>query len=73
MGLGIHCANQLANELHMPVRRRVDKRTVFTQQVDDWAADLVGMSSFSGLQISLENNRCIQQVWLDRTIENQNW
>ena len=29
MGLGIDWGNQLANELHKPVRRRFDKRTVF--------------------------------------------
>ena len=39
--------NQLANKLHKPVRRRVDKRSVYTKQVDDiWAADLVDMSPF---------------------------
>ena len=44
MGLGIHWTNQLANELHKPVRRRFDKRTVFAKQSDDiWAADLVDM------------------------------
>ena len=48
MGLGIDWSNQLANELHKPVRRRFDKRTVFAKQVDDiWIADLVDMSSFS--------------------------
>ena len=48
MGLGTHWTNQLANELHKPVRRRFDKRTVFAKQVDDiWTADLVHMSSFS--------------------------
>ena len=48
MGLGIHWNNQLANELHKPVRRRFDKRTVFAIQVDDiWTADLVDMSAFS--------------------------
>ena len=48
MGLGVHWANQLANELHKPVRRRFDKRTVFAEQVDDiWPADLVVMPSFS--------------------------
>ena len=26
-----------------------------------------------GLQISLDSNRCIQQVWLDRATENQDW
>ena len=40
MGLGIHWTDQLANELHKPVRRRFDKRTVFAKQVNDiWAAD----------------------------------
>ena len=48
IGLGIHWTNQLANELHKPVRRRFGKRTVFAKQVDGiWAADLVDMSSFS--------------------------
>ena len=48
MGLGIYWNNQLANEIHEPVRRRFDKRTVFAKQVDDiWAADLVEMSSYS--------------------------
>ena len=38
----------MSNELHKPVRRRFDKRTVFAKQVDDiWTADLVDMSSFS--------------------------
>ena len=40
LGLGIHWNNQLANELHKPVRRRFGKRTVFAKQVDDiWTAD----------------------------------
>ena len=40
-------SNQLANELHKPVRRRFDKRSVFAKQVDAiWAADLVDMSPF---------------------------
>ena len=48
MGLGIHWTNQHANELHKPVRRLFDKRTVCARYVDDiWTADLVGMSSFS--------------------------
>ena len=48
MGLGIAWSNQMTNELHKPVRRRFDKRTVFAKQVDDiWTAVLVDMSSFS--------------------------
>ena len=48
MRLDIDWSNQLANELHKPVRRRFDKRTVFAKQVDDiCTADLVDMSSFS--------------------------
>ena len=47
LGLDIHWTNQLENELHKPVRRRIDKRTVFAKQVDDiWTADLVDMSPF---------------------------
>ena len=46
MGLGIDWSNQVANELHKPVRRRFNKPTVFAKQVD---ADLVYMSSFSRL------------------------
>ena len=35
MRLGIDWCNQLANELHKPVRRRFDVRTVLAKQVDD--------------------------------------
>ena len=46
LGMGVW-SNQLGNELHKLVRRRFDKRSVFTKQVDDiWAADLVDMSPF---------------------------
>ena len=42
MGLDIDWSNQLANELHKPVRRRFDKRTAFAKQGDDiWTVDLV--------------------------------
>ena len=41
-------SNQLADELHKPVRRRFQKRSVFAKQVDDmWTADLVDMSPYS--------------------------
>ena len=47
IGLGIHKSHQLANELHKPVWKRFEKRTIFAKQVDDiWTADLVDMSSF---------------------------
>ena len=46
LGMGVW-SNQLANELHKPVRRWFDKRSVSAKQVDDiWAADLVDMSPF---------------------------
>ena len=46
LGMGVW-SNQLANELHKPVRRRFDKRSVFTKQVDDiGAAVLVDMPPF---------------------------
>ena len=48
MGLDTEWSNQLANELHKPVRRRFEKRTVFAKQVDDiGTADLVDVSSIS--------------------------
>ena len=34
LGLGVQWTNQLTNELHKPVRRRFEKRTVFAKQVD---------------------------------------
>ena len=41
-------SSQLADELHKPVRRKLEKRQVFAKQIDDiWAADLVDMSAFS--------------------------
>ena len=74
LGLGVHWSNQLANELHKPVRRRFDKRTVFSKQVDDiWTVDLPDMSPClqieQGLQKFLDGNRCIQQVLLDCATE----
>ena len=49
MGLGINWSNQLENELHKPVWRRFDKRTVFAKQVNDiWTADLMSWFSRSG-------------------------
>ena len=41
-------SSQLADELHKPVRKRFQKRSVFAKQVDDiWTADLVDMSPYS--------------------------
>ena len=41
-------AQNLANELHKPVRRKFPKRKVFVRGIDDtWAADLVEMGSLS--------------------------
>ena len=46
LGMGAW-SSQLTDELHKPVRRRVQKRHVFAKQIDDiWAADLVDMLSF---------------------------
>ena len=75
MGLVIHWSNQLANEIHKPVRRRFEKRIVFAKQVDDiWTADLVDMSPFSrskkGYKYILT---VIEQVRLDCAFEIQNW
>ena len=41
-------AQNLANELHKPVKRKFQKRKVFVKGIDDtWAADLVEMGSLS--------------------------
>ena len=49
MGLGIiDWSNELADELHKPIRRKFSKRQVKVNGVDAiWAADLVDMQSFS--------------------------
>ena len=48
LGMGVHWSSQVAGELHKPVRRRFQKRSVFAKQVDDiWTADLVDMSPYS--------------------------
>ena len=47
-GKGITWTNELANELHKPLRHNFQKRYVFVRNVDDvWAADLVDMKSLS--------------------------
>ena len=48
LGWGIQWTNELADELHKPIRRKFQKRVVFVKGVDEiWAADLVDMQSFS--------------------------
>ena len=48
LGMGVHWSSQLADELHKPVRRRFQKRSVFVKPVEDiWTADLVDMSPYS--------------------------
>jgi len=48
LGWGIEWSNELADELHKPVRKKFTKRQVFASGVDGiWAADLVDMQSFS--------------------------
>ena len=45
LGMGVHWSNQLADELHKPVRRHYQTRSMFAKQVDDiWTGDLVDMS-----------------------------
>ena len=47
LGMGIW-SSQLADELHKPLRKRLQQRSVFAKQVDDiWTADLVDMSPYS--------------------------
>ena len=41
-------AQQLAEELHKPIRRNFTKRRVFSNGIDEiWAVDLVEMQKFS--------------------------
>ena len=48
LGMGVHWSSQLADELHKPVSRSFQKRSVFAKQVDDiWTADLVDMPPYS--------------------------
>ena len=48
LGLGIEWTNDLADELHKPIKRKFQKRFVFARNVDDiWAADLVDLQSLS--------------------------
>ena len=53
-GKGIKWTDELANELHKPLRHNFQKRYVFAQNVDDiWSADLVDMRALSD-----ENDNC---------------
>ena len=46
--MGVHWSSRLADELHKPVRKHYQRRSVFAKQVDDiWTADLVDMSPYS--------------------------
>ena len=49
LGWGIDWwSNELADELHNPIRKKFKKRRVFSSGVDAiWAADMVEMQSFS--------------------------
>lgn len=48
LGLGIKWTNNLADELHKPLRHNFQKRRVFVRNVDDiWGVDLVDMQNLS--------------------------
>ena len=48
IGAGIQWTNNMANELHKPVRKKFLKRFVFVRHVDDiWGADLVELPTLS--------------------------
>ena len=48
LGMGVHWSSQLADKLHNPVRKHYQKRSVFSNQVDDiWITDLVDMPPYS--------------------------
>ena len=48
MGWGIQWSNELAEELHKPIRRKFKRRKVVAKAVDEiWTADLVDMASMA--------------------------
>ena len=48
LGLGIEWSDTLSDELHKPIKRKFQKRTVYARDVDDvWAADLIDMQYYS--------------------------
>lgn len=48
LGLGIQWSNELADELHKRIRKKIQKRKVVAMQPDEiWAADLVEMQAFA--------------------------
>ena len=61
-GQGITWTNNMANELHKPVRHKFLKRFVFVRNVDDvWGADLVDMQKLVKkirLSLHLNDYRC---------------
>jgi hypothetical protein len=48
LGWGVEWSDELADELHKPIRRKFIKRKVFVKDIDDiWTADLVDMGKFA--------------------------
>ena len=48
LGWGVAWSDELADELHKPIRRNFIKRKVIVKDIDDiWTADLVDMNKFS--------------------------
>ena len=48
LGWGIKWSNELADELHKPIRKKFKKRRVFASDTDAiWTADLIDMQRFS--------------------------
>ena len=48
LGWGVEWSDELADELHKPIRRKFIKRKVFVKDIDDiWTADLVDMAKFA--------------------------
>ena len=74
----MHWNSQLADELHKPVTKHYQKRSVFAKQVDDiWTADLDGIAPYSRSNSGYKYLLTVIDVfskygWI-RTIENQNW
>ena len=67
MGLGIDWSNQLSNELHKPIRRRFDKRTVSAKQVNDIWTKKCSNSDITEHRARLTHSR-IGQALLDHIL-----
>ena len=79
LGWEIGWSNELADELHKPIRKKFQKRRVFASGTDAiWTADLVDMQSVSRSNKGFKYILMIIDVfrmylWMGNSIEDKNW